>query len=113
MSTLQITVSTQTRRNSRLSQRQALKNLEAVLEASGSSKRNVLKVNIFITTMDDFATMNEAYDEFFSFEPKPVSQVITGRVIGALSLFHCRPGLVLLSSSSPSTLMLRLSAQRI
>ncbi|KKY30953.1 putative endoribonuclease l-psp [Diaporthe ampelina] len=51
--------------------RQALKNLEAVLEASGSSKRNVLKVNIFITTMDDFATMNEAYDEFFSFEPKP------------------------------------------
>lgn len=56
-------------------QRQALKNLEAVLEASGSSKRNVLKVNIFITTMDDFATMNEAYDEFFSFEPKPVSQL--------------------------------------
>ncbi|KAG6360858.1 hypothetical protein INS49_011925 [Diaporthe citri] len=49
----------------------SLKNLEAVLEASGSSKRNVLKVNIFITTMDDFATMNEAYDEFFSFEPKP------------------------------------------
>ncbi|KAK7736390.1 hypothetical protein SLS63_003368 [Diaporthe eres] len=54
--------------------RQALKNLEAVLEAAGSSKRNVLKVNIFITTMDDFATMNEAYDEFFSFEPKPPTQ---------------------------------------
>lgn len=40
----------------------------------------MLKVNIFITTMDDFATMNEAYDEFFSFEPKPVSQIPTGRV---------------------------------
>ncbi|POS77806.1 mmf1 [Diaporthe helianthi] len=51
--------------------RQALKNLEAVLEASGSSLKNVLKVNVYITTMDDFATMNEAYDEFFSFEPKP------------------------------------------
>lgn len=40
----------------------------------------MLKVNIFITTMDDFATMNEAYDEFFSFEPKPVSQLNANRV---------------------------------
>lgn len=71
-------------RNQQLSQRQALKNLEAVLEASGSSKRNVLKVNIFITTMDDFATMNEAYDEFFSFEPKPVSKVTANIVSVAL-----------------------------
>ncbi|KAJ0117277.1 endoribonuclease l-psp [Diaporthe amygdali] len=60
--------------------RQALSNLEAVLEASGSSKRNVLKVNIFITTMDDFATMNEAYDEFFSFEPKPGSFEVTVQI---------------------------------
>lgn len=94
-------------------QRQALKNLEAVLEAAGSGKRNVLKVNIFITTMDDFATMNEAYDEFFSFEPKPVSQISTKRMRITLMRFNCRPGLVLLSSNSHSTLMLRLSAQRI
>lgn len=61
-----------------------MKNLDAVLEASGSSKRNVLKVNVFITTMDDFATMNEAYDEYFSFEPKPVSQLTASRVSVAL-----------------------------
>lgn len=53
--------------------RQALKNLTAVLEASGSSLRNVVKVNVYITQMADFATMNEAYDEFFTFDPKPVS----------------------------------------
>lgn len=53
-------------------QRQALSNLKAVLEAAGSDLKNVLKVNVFITTMDDFATMNEAYDEFFTFDPKPV-----------------------------------------
>lgn len=55
-----------------ISQRQALSNLKAVLEAAGSDLRNVLKVNVFITTMDDFATMNEAYDEFFNQDPKPV-----------------------------------------
>ncbi|PSR90886.1 Endoribonuclease L-PSP/chorismate mutase-like protein [Coniella lustricola] len=51
--------------------RQALKNISAVLEEAGSSLANVVKVNVFITTMDDFATMNEAYDEFFSQSPKP------------------------------------------
>lgn len=73
----------------------------------------MLKVNIYITTMDDFATMNEAYDEFFSFEPKPVSQFTTSSGSVILKLLHCRPGLVLLSSSYHSTPMLRLSAQRI
>jgi len=52
--------------------RQALQNLLAVLEEAGSSLRNVVKMNIFLTTMDDFAAMNEAYDEFFSWDPKPV-----------------------------------------
>ncbi|KAI0016585.1 L-psp endoribonuclease family protein [Xylariomycetidae sp. FL0641] len=40
---------------------QAMTNLKAVLEAAGSSWDNVVKVNIFLTNMDDFATMNEAY----------------------------------------------------
>lgn len=57
-------------------QRQALKNLQAVLEEAGSSLHNVLKVNVFITTFDNFAPMNEAYDEFFTWDPKPVSSVV-------------------------------------
>ena len=52
--------------------RQALQNLSAVLDEAGSSLRNVVKMNIFLTTMDDFAAMNEAYDEFFTWDPKPV-----------------------------------------
>ncbi|KAJ0160872.1 endoribonuclease L-PSP [Colletotrichum tabaci] len=51
--------------------RQALKNLAAVLEAAGSSPRNIVKVNVYITKMTDFAIMNEAYDEFFTWDPKP------------------------------------------
>lgn len=57
-------------------QRQALKNLAAVLEEAGSSLQNVVKANIFLTTMDNFKTMNEAWDEFFpaGMDPKPVSR---------------------------------------
>ncbi|KAK4457052.1 Endoribonuclease L-PSP/chorismate mutase-like protein [Cladorrhinum samala] len=51
--------------------RQCLKNLSAVLEAAGSSLKNVVKVNVFLTDMKNFATMNEAYDEFFTQSPKP------------------------------------------
>ncbi|KAK8096009.1 hypothetical protein PG999_014031 [Apiospora kogelbergensis] len=51
--------------------RRALQNLAAVLEAAGSSFENVLKVNIFLTTMENFAAMNEVYDEFFQQNVKP------------------------------------------
>ncbi|KAE9980304.1 hypothetical protein BLS_008886 [Venturia inaequalis] len=44
---------------------QALKNLTAILEAGGSKLENVVKVNVFITTMNDFAAMNEGYLQFF------------------------------------------------
>ncbi|KAK8043725.1 YjgF-like protein [Apiospora phragmitis] len=54
--------------------RRALQNLTAVLEAAGSSFDNMVKVNVFLTTMDNFAAMNEAYDEFFKQEVKPVSK---------------------------------------
>ena len=51
-----------------------MSNLSKVLEEAGSSFNNVVKVNIFLTTMDNFATMNEAYDEFFTQDVKPVSR---------------------------------------
>ncbi|KAI9752235.1 MAG: hypothetical protein M4579_005711 [Chaenotheca gracillima] len=50
---------------------QALRNLSAVLEAGGSSLQNVVKVNIFLTTMENFAAMNKAYIQFFEAPPKP------------------------------------------
>ncbi|KAK2792915.1 hypothetical protein FQN52_002593 [Onygenales sp. PD_12] len=50
---------------------QALKNLVAVLEAGGSSIDNVVKVNVFLASMDDFAAMNKVYEKFFSGPVKP------------------------------------------
>lgn len=42
-----------------------LKNLAAVLEASGSSLSRVVKTTIFLKDMGDFAAMNEVYARHF------------------------------------------------
>jgi 2-iminobutanoate/2-iminopropanoate deaminase len=46
--------------------RQALTNLQAVLEAAGTSLANVVKTTVFLRDMDDFAAMNGVYAEFFT-----------------------------------------------
>lgn len=44
---------------------QALENLNSVLRAASSSLTNVLKVNIYMTNIGDFASMNEVYRSYF------------------------------------------------
>ncbi|CEJ86550.1 Putative Protein mmf1, mitochondrial [[Torrubiella] hemipterigena] len=51
--------------------RQALSNLTEILKTAGSSLENVYKMTIYITRMDNFALVNEAYDEFFTWDRKP------------------------------------------
>ena len=48
---------------------QVLKNLAAVLEASGSGLDKVVKTTVFLADMEEFAAMNEVYAQFFSSEP--------------------------------------------
>jgi 2-iminobutanoate/2-iminopropanoate deaminase len=45
---------------------QAIKNLIALLEASGASADSVVKTTVFIKDMNDFATVNEVYAAFFT-----------------------------------------------
>lgn len=45
--------------------RGALENLKEVLSAAGSSLEQVLKVNIYLTDVADFAVVNEIYQTFF------------------------------------------------
>lgn len=49
--------------------RQALENLKAVLEAGGSSLKKVIKCTVFLADMNDFASMNEVYAEYFPQNP--------------------------------------------
>ena len=45
---------------------QVLKNVSAVLQASGSGLDQVVKTTVFLTDMNDFAAMNEVYGKFFT-----------------------------------------------
>jgi len=55
--------------------RQVLDNLEAVLEAAGTSMDNVLKTTIYMADIDDYDAVNDAYAEFFEDEPPARSAV--------------------------------------
>ena len=45
--------------------KQAIGNLIALLEESGSNADNVIKTTVFIKNMNDFASVNEVYSTFF------------------------------------------------
>ena len=49
--------------------RQALTNLQAILEAAGSALAKVVKTTVYIADMDQFGDINEAYAEFFTVDP--------------------------------------------
>ncbi len=49
--------------------RQTLRNLQAVLEAGGSSLGSVVKVNIYLENIADRVAANEVYREFFPTDP--------------------------------------------
>ncbi len=44
---------------------QALKNLKAVLESSGSDMAHVVKVTVFLKDLNDFAKINDIYKDYF------------------------------------------------
>lgn len=55
--------------------RQVLENVEAILEAAGTSMDNVIRAGVFMTDMDAFGEMNEVYMEFMS-EPYPARTAV-------------------------------------
>lgn len=52
-----------------------LKNIEAVLAAAGMNYSNIVKTTIFLTSMSDFATVNEIYGKAFNEAPPARSTV--------------------------------------
>lgn len=45
---------------------QAIRNLSALIQASGADIKNTVKTTVFIKNMDDFATVNEIYAKYFT-----------------------------------------------
>lgn len=56
--------------------RQALKNIQALLEANGSDMNHVAKCTVFLTNPDDWAGMSEVYKTFFN-ENLPARSAVT------------------------------------
>lgn len=54
---------------------QVFKNLVAVCEAAGGSIQNMVKVNIFLTDLANFATVNEIMAQYFK-QPYPARAAI-------------------------------------
>ena len=54
---------------------QALKNIEAVLKASGIGLNDVVKTTVFLADMNDFAKMNEIYAKRFK-QPFPARSTV-------------------------------------
>ena len=57
-----------------------LKNVEAILRASGSSLEKVLRCTVFLKNMEDFAAMNEVYGRYFKQAPPARSTVEVARL---------------------------------
>jgi 2-iminobutanoate/2-iminopropanoate deaminase len=57
-----------------------LKNLAAILHASGSSLDRVLRCTVFLKNMGDFAAMNEVYGRYFTEAPPARSTVEVARL---------------------------------
>ena len=57
-----------------------LKNLAAILEASGSNLEKVLRCTVFLKNMGDFAAMNEVYGCYFKQAPPSRSTVEVARL---------------------------------
>ncbi len=55
--------------------RQVLQNLQAVLEAGGTSLQYVVKTTIFLTDLTQFSAVNAVYAEFFPENPPARSTV--------------------------------------
>ena len=55
--------------------RQTLENVEAILEAAGSSLDSAIKATVFLDDMDEFDEFNEVYAEFLD-GPRPARSAV-------------------------------------
>jgi 2-iminobutanoate/2-iminopropanoate deaminase len=54
---------------------QVMKNLQAVLEAAGSSFQDVVKTTVYVTDMSVYGKINEVYASYMT-EPYPAREVV-------------------------------------
>lgn len=63
--------------------RQTLENIKTILEAADSSLDDVVKVNVYLRNLSDFAEFNEVYGEYFK-ENQPVRTTTGADLLGKI-----------------------------
>jgi reactive intermediate/imine deaminase len=77
--------------------RQALHNIEAILQAQGLGVEHLLRCTVMLADMGDWHVFNEVYREFFDQRPLPARSALgcNGLALGARVEIECiaaRPG---------------------
>ena len=61
--------------------RQCLQNVKAILDAAGSSMANIVRTNVYLSDIADFAAMNEVYSDMMP-EPYPTRTTVGAQLRG-------------------------------
>lgn len=64
---------------------QTLENIKAVVEAAGATLADVVKVNVYLADLNNFAKMNEVYKRYFA-EPYPVRATVGTQLLGGMGI---------------------------
>lgn len=67
--------------------RQTLKNVKAIIEASGCTLQDVLKITVYLKRASDFAGMNTVYKEFFGDRP-PARTTVQAEIMNPKALIE-------------------------
>ena len=60
---------------------QVLENLKAILTEANFDIKDVVKTSIFISNMDDFATINKVYSSYFNFDDAPARETVAVKTL--------------------------------
>jgi len=64
---------------------QVFENIKAIVEAADATLADVVKVNVFLADLSNFAKMNEAYRRYFP-EPFPVRATVGTQLLGGMGI---------------------------
>lgn len=56
--------------------RQVLQNIQAILNKAGLDMQHVVRTDVFLLDLKDFAAMNQVYEGYFSGVPRPARQTV-------------------------------------
>jgi 2-iminobutanoate/2-iminopropanoate deaminase len=62
-----------------------LENIKAILESAGASMDDVVKVNVYLADLGDFAKMNEVYKRYFK-EDYPARATVGVKLLGSMQI---------------------------